>query len=166
MNSTNIDTTLYPPTPQKDPSHNPLLCCWFPVVTCKQQGRQVAVREWTLKSCPHFLKEPLPYNKTEKRGIWCVDHQQLFASLQTQVWHTSQSHCLLSPPRNLLPIHVKMYLGVLLGYFLGLATWRVQKRHVLVWPPRQFRHRGEAVKCMDHGTQVQRPAFPEVHWMG
>lgn len=33
---------------------------------CKQQEREVAVQERTLKSSLHFLKEPLPYNKTEK----------------------------------------------------------------------------------------------------
>lgn len=149
MNSTNIDITLNPPTLQEDPSHIPLLSCCFPVVTCKQQGREVAVREWTLRSSPHFLKVWKNHCLATKLENEESDHWQLFASLQTQLWHTSQSHYLLSPLRNLLPVHVKMYLGVPLGYFLVLAAWRDQKGHVLIWPPRQLRHHGQAVKWIN-----------------
>ena len=43
-----------------------------------------------------------------------------------------------------------MYLGVLLGYFLGLVVQKDQNiGQVLAWPPRQFRHKGQAVKGMD-----------------
>lgn len=52
---------------------------------------------------------------------------------------------------------------VLLGHFCAPAAWRDQRGYVPVWPPRQFGHHGEAVKCVDHGTQIQRPAWPGVH---
>lgn len=61
----------------------------------------------------------------------------------------SKRLCLQSPLGSLLPIHMKMYLGVLLGYFLALVAQRHQTGHVLPWPPRQFSHKGQAVKCMD-----------------
>lgn len=44
---------------------------------------------------------------------------------------------------------MKMGLGILLGYFLGLVAQRDRIGHVLAWPPRQFRHKGQALKCMD-----------------